>query len=108
MRLAILFALLLDCSPATPQDPEFPAPHTGPSKDAAERKLPNGKLQSDEILKAEHAKSLQDLKQITELSQSLAAEMEHDTSQVLSLSSIRKTEEIEKLARRIRGRMRRF
>jgi len=82
--------------------------HGGPEGDAQKGKLPNGKLQMDEILKADHAKSLDDLRQITELSQSLAAEMERDTSHVLSLSSIRKTEEIEKLARRIRSRMRKF
>ena len=108
MRLAILFAFFLGFSHAASQEPEFPSLHADPPKDPADRKLPNGKLQSDEILKADHAKSLQDLKQITELSQSLAADMEHDTSHVLSLNSIRKTEEIEKLARRIRGRMRRF
>ncbi len=82
--------------------------HGGPDDGIPKGKLPNGKTQIDEILKADHAKSLEDLKQITEISQALAAEMEHDTSHVLSLSSIRKTEEIEKLARRIRGRMRKF
>lgn len=74
----------------------------------AKGKLPNGKSQMDEILKADHAKSLQDLRQITELSLALAAEMERDTSHVLSLGGIRKTEEIEKLAKRVRGRMQKF
>jgi len=108
MRLVLLFALFSFCFGAVCQDPDLLNQHPLPEKQPVDRKLPNGKSQSEEILKADHAKSLQDLKQITELSQSLAAEMERDTSHVLSLNSIRKTEEIEKLARRIRGRMRRF
>lgn len=81
--------------------------HPGPGGEPANVRLPNGKSQVEEILKSEHAKSLADLRQITELSQSLEADMERDTSHVLSLSSIKKIEEIEKLVRRVRGRMHR-
>lgn len=87
------------------QDPEFPGKK---EPDAADRRLPNGKKQSDAILKADFEKSLEDIRKITELSQTLLADMERDTSNVLSLNSIKKTEEIEKLARRVRGRMRRL
>lgn len=93
---------------ALPQTFDPMQTHGGPDGESVKGKLPNGKSQMDEILKSDHAKSLEDLKQITEISQALAAEMEHDTSHVLSLNSIRKTEEIEKLARRVRSRMRKF
>ncbi len=42
-----------------------------------------------------------------ELSQALKDELEANDSHVLSLSSLKKAEEIEKLAKRIHGRLRR-
>ena len=71
-------------------------------------RLPSGKLQMDEILKADHEKSLREVGQILKIAEELKIEMEKKESFVLSLSAIKKTEEIEKLARRIRSRMRRF
>ena len=102
------FALVLLCFAAFSQDPVHTGIPPGDPRNEPERKLPNGKLQSEEILKADHAKSLEDLRQITALSQSLSADMERDTSHVLSLNSIKKIEEIDKLARRVKGRMHRF
>ena len=69
--------------------------------------LPDGKSQQDEILKADHERDLKDAAQLIELSQQLKAELEKNDRHVLSISSIKKTEEIEKLARRIRGRIKR-
>jgi len=108
MRLTLCIAFFSFCCGAFPQALDPLNTHGGPDGDLAKGKLPNGKSQMDEILKADHAKSLQDLRQITELSLALAAEMERDTSHVLSLGGIRKTEEIEKLAKRVRGRMQKF
>lgn len=68
-------------------------------------RLPNGKLQQDEILKADHEKSVKDAAQLIELSESLKKELEKDDSHVLSISSLKKTEEIEKIAKRIRVRL---
>ena len=71
-------------------------------------RMPNGKLQQDEILKADHEKSVKDAAQLIELAESLKAELEKDESYVLSISSLKKTEEIEKIAKRIRSRLKRF
>jgi hypothetical protein len=68
-------------------------------------RLPNGKLQQDEILKADHEKSVKDAAQLIELSESLKKELEKDDSHVLSIASLKKTEEIEKIAKRIRARL---
>jgi hypothetical protein len=87
---------------------EGPAVPTFPPKEDKDTKLPNGKSQKEEILKAEHQKSLEDAAQLVELSQALQKALENDTRHVLSLSTIKKTEEIEKIAKRIRGRMQRF
>jgi len=71
-------------------------------------RLPNGKLQSEEILKDDYKKNLKDAQELIDLSESLKAGLEKGEQHVLSLGDIKKTEEIEKIARRIRGRMRRY
>jgi hypothetical protein len=71
-------------------------------------RLPNGKLQSEEILKEDYKKNLKDTQDLIDLAESLKVSLEKNEQHVLSLADIKKTEDIEKLARRIRGRMRRF
>ena len=70
--------------------------------------LPSGKNQQEEILKADHEKDLKDATQLIELAEQLKDELEKNDRHVLSVSSLKKTDEIEKLARRIRSRLRRF
>jgi hypothetical protein len=69
-------------------------------------RLPNGKLQRDEILKIERRQNLEDAKRLEELAGQLRQEIERNESYVLSLSALKKTDEIEKLAKKIRARMR--
>jgi hypothetical protein len=70
-------------------------------------KLPNGKSQRDEILKAEHQQNLRDAAQLVDLSQQLKQDLEKNDRYVLSLDDLKKTDDIEKLAKKIRTRMRR-
>ncbi len=79
-----------------------------PPREHEEVRLPSGKLQKEEILKAEHEKSVKDAGEIVRLAEALKAELEKNDYHVLSLASIKKTEEIERLARRIKSRLRRF
>ena len=67
--------------------------------------LPNGKSQQDEILKAEHEKSLKDAAALIDLAEQLKADLEKNDRHVLSVATLKKTEEIEKLAKRIRTRL---
>jgi hypothetical protein len=60
------------------------------------------------MLKDDHKKSLEDAAELYKLAEELKIEMEKNDHNVLSMSAMKKTEEIEKLAKRIRGRMRRF
>ena len=69
-------------------------------------RLPNGKLQKDEILKAEHEQNLRDSAQLTELAQQLQQELEKDDRFVLSMSTLKKIDDIEKLAKKIHSRLR--
>lgn len=71
-------------------------------------RLPSGKLQSDEILKSDHEKSLKDAGELLKLAEDLKIELEKNDAHVLSVGAVKKTEEIEKLAKRIRQRMKRF
>lgn len=102
------FLLLFTCFVALSQDPQFGHPTFPPKDEPKDVKLPNGKSQNEEILKVEYQKSVEDAAQLVMLSQSLQKEIDTDGRHVLSIASIKKTEEIEKIAKRIRGRMRRF
>ena len=75
----------------------------GPPEDT---RLPNGKLQRDEILKAEHEQNLKDASQLIELAESLKEDLEKNDRFVLSLSTLKKTDDIEKLVKKIRSRLR--
>lgn len=80
-------------------------PDTGPPEDV---RLPNGKLQKDAILSEDYAKSLKDARDLARLSDELKTGLENSDKNVLSLQMLKKTEEIEKLAKRIRDRMKRY
>ena|SRR5437764_1031678 len=78
-------------------------PPEDPQRDV---QLPNGKSQRAEILKAEREQNIKDSAQLAELAKELQQDIEKNESYVLSLTTLKKTDEIEKLAKRIRGRMR--
>ena len=86
----------------------FAQTRRAPDDQEEERQLPSGKSQQEEILKADHEKSLKDASRLVDLSQQLKTELEKNDRHVVSVTSIKNTEEIEKLAKRIRGRLRRY
>jgi len=95
-RIVLAAAFAAACLAQVPRpEPEPPPPLT----------LPNGKLQSDEILKAELAANLRDAAHLVQLSQQLREDLEKSGRFVFSLADRKKTEDIEKLARSIRTRM---
>jgi hypothetical protein len=64
-------------------------------------------MQRDEILKADFQKSLEDARELSKLADELKADLEKNDRYVLSIPTLKKTEEIEKLAKRIRDRLKR-
>jgi hypothetical protein len=80
----------------------------GSGRPAGDVQLPNGKSQRAEILKAEREQNIKEAAQIVELAKDLQQELEKNESYVLSMASLKKTDEIEKLAKRIRGRLRHY
>ncbi len=89
----------------------FTIPAQGPPTPTATQKedvvLPNGKLQRDEILKAEYQQNLKDAAQLSELAQQLQQDIEKNERYVFSIATLKKTDDIEKLVKKIRSRMRR-
>jgi hypothetical protein len=77
-----------------------------PTGDETDVRLPNGKVQRDEILKVDRDRNLKDAAQLADLAEQLKLELENNDRFVLSISTIKKTDEIEKLVKRIRSRLR--
>lgn len=99
LATVVFFTLLAQVPPDTTMPPR---------REDNPVRLPNGKLQSEEILKDDYKKNLRDAQDLIDLAESLKMGLEKGEQHVLSLNDIKKTEEIEKLAKRIRSRMRRF
>jgi len=102
LRIVLAFALAL-AMPAQP--PPNPPIHPRPGQEPEDVRLPNGKMQRDEILKADFQKSLEDARELSKLADELKTDLEKNDRYVLSIASLKKTEEIEKLAKRIRDRL---
>ena len=100
----IASAVLAAQNPNQEQDPRNPHLPRTPDPDE-DRKLPNGKSQKDEIAKQDHQKALNEAESLLSIAQELRDELKKAGDYVVPVSSVKKTEEIEKLARRIRGRL---
>jgi hypothetical protein len=81
------------------------APPAGTSPDV---QLPNGKWQHDEILKMEHKKNLEDAATMAKLAEEVSEDLEKDDRYVMSLKTLKKLDEIEKLAKAVRGRLKKY
>ena len=79
-----------------------------PQEEEKDIRLPSGKMQREEILKADYQRTLQDAGELLKLAEELKIELEKNDRHVLSLGMLKKTEQIEKLAKQIRQRMKRF
>jgi molecular chaperone GrpE (heat shock protein) len=73
-------------------------------KEPPPKRMPDGTLQSEAILKEEHKRMLADVDRIQELAQEVEDELKKFGHHVLSTGLLKKLDEIEKLARRMRGR----
>ncbi|MCX6599225.1 MAG: hypothetical protein NTV70_22975 [Acidobacteria bacterium] len=99
--LRLLLIALVAALPILAQLPSNPTP----SEKTPPMRLPDGRLQSEVILEAEHAQTLKDLEEMKKLLSEIEAALEKNNRHVLSLPSLKKLEEIEKRARKIRSRM---
>lgn len=102
MRTPILLVSAFAVAAAAQPPAVPPRPAEEPREDV---RLPNGKLQREEILKADFQKSLEEARQLSKLADELKADLEKNDRYVLSIATLKKTEDIEKLAKRIHDRL---
>ncbi len=102
-RILLIFAALLALQ-AQPPSEERTIPEVPPE----DVRLPNGKLQRQEILKLDYQKSLDDARALSKLADELKVDLEKNDYNVLSLATLKKVDEIDKLARHIHDRLKRY
>ena len=100
-RLVLSLALLGGLLSAGAQLP-YPRERERP-----EDRLPNGKSRTLAMLKADHRKSLEDVREIIKIAQDLERELTEKTEHVLSLEAIEKAAEIEELSKGLQKRLKR-
>src|ERR1700683_131723 len=93
-RTVLLISLAL-ASTAQQGPPERPLPPETPE----ELRLPNGRLQREEILKSDYRKTLEDARALSKLADELKADLEKNDYNVLSVGILKKTDDIDRLAK---------
>lgn len=73
-----------------------------------DRRLPNGRSQAEAMIKDDHKRNLEDLKKMRDLIGEVEKDIEKTAGQVVSITNLKKLEEIEKTSKKIRDRMRRY
>ncbi len=101
----ILLASTLAFLGLAQQPPPIPPPPPGTPPEVT---LPNGKSQRDEILKAEHKKNLADAAAISKLADEVGEELEKSDRYAVSVKTLKKLDEIERLTKAIRGRLKKY
>jgi hypothetical protein len=99
--LALTATLALQAQPPSPE-------RTIPEPAPEDVRLPNGKMQRQEILKSDYQKSLDDARALSKLADELKVDLEKNDYNVLSLATLKKVDEIDKLAKHIHDRLKRF
>jgi hypothetical protein len=75
--------------------------------DPEPRRLPNGKLQRDEILKAEYQKNVADAAELARLAQEIKIDFDKGDRNLYPLDTLKKLDTMDKLTKNIRGRLKR-
>ena len=99
--LIFLFALLGQTAQQPPPVPPVPG-------EEVDGRLPNGKSQREEILKLDHKKNLADAAGMAKLAEEVSEDLEKDDRYVYSIKTVKKLDDIEKLAKTIRGRLKKY
>ena len=83
-----------------------PFPESGSRDKPDDSKLPNGKSRADAIAADEHKKAIKEADELVQEAEKLRDDIKSAGKFVVPLTAVRRTEEIEKLAKKIRGRLR--
>lgn len=80
---------------------------TPSTKDEPEVKLANGKSQKDEIVRVDYERNLRDAGELARLSEEIKDDLEKGDRYLVSLKTLKQLEDVEKLSKDIRQRLRR-
>src|SRR5579872_5769684 len=103
-RLILLAALAGVIIPAQVTQKAQPLPTVEPE----EGRLPNGKSQREEILKADYAKNLADATELARLASEVKDDIEKNQRWVVSVKTLKKLDDIGRLSHNIHGRLNRY
>lgn len=79
-----------------------------PTPDPADVKLPNGKSQRDEIIRVDYERNLKDAGDLARLAEEIKDDLEKGDRYLVSLKTLKKLDDVEKLTKDIRQRLRRY
>ncbi len=71
-------------------------------------KLPNGKLQKDEIVHVDYERNLKDAGDLARLAEEIKDDLEKGDRYLVSTKTLKKLDDVEKLSKDIRQRLRRY
>ena len=77
------------------------------TKDEVEVKLPNGKSQKDEIIRVDYERNLRDAGELARLAEEVKDDLERGDRYLVSSKTLKKLDDVEKLSKDIRQRLRR-
>lgn len=80
---------------------------TLPGDEPPDRRMPDGRTQTEVILKADYDSNVRDARELTELAKSIELDFEKSDQNVLSLTLLKKLDDVEKITKRIRARVKR-
>src|SRR5580698_5777879 len=81
-----------------------PMPPGVPQEPPDDSRLPNGKSRAEAIVKSDYDQNVKDARELIDVAKSFEEDLERDDRYVVSLTSMKKLDEIDKLTKRIRGR----
>ncbi len=103
MKLLLLSLLLvflcLAQIPTTPPASDGPPFEIGPTLPANQRAM---------LIKADHKKNVEDADALLKLAEAVKTELDKEDAQVISVKTLKQTEDIERLAKSIHGRLKRY
>ncbi|MBZ5635287.1 MAG: hypothetical protein LAO55_19350 [Acidobacteriia bacterium] len=76
-------------------------------KDEPDVKLPNGKSQKDEIIRVDYERNLKDAGDLARLAEEIKDDLEKGDRYLVSTKTLKKLDDVEKLSKDIRQRLRR-
>ena len=79
-----------------------------PIKDEPDMKLPNGKSQKEEIIRMDYERNLKDAGELARLAEEIKDDLERGDRNLVSLKTLKKLDDVDKLSKSIRQRLRRY